>query len=211
MGFRADEVGKYRPSGHKNRPFIAIKSRFSKKTAGGFLVLSVRCRWRCSCKVGIMESQSDTNELGAPKLLDRVRSAIRLRHYSPRTEEAYVGWIRRFVIFHKKRHPTEMGDAEVRQFLTHLVEEKNVSASTQNQALNALAFLYRHVLQSPLGKLEPFVLAKRPKNLPIVLTKTRSRKYAFESATCRAFEWDRCHGPWPLPAVLSASFPRTPN
>jgi integrase len=65
-----------------------------------------------------------------------------------------------------------MGDAEVRQFLTHLVEEKNVSASTQNQALNALAFLYRHVLQSPLGKLEPFVLAKRPKNLPIVLTKT---------------------------------------
>jgi integron integrase len=75
------------------------------------------------------------------------------------------------VIFHNKRHPAEMGDAEVTQFLSHLAEKRNVSASTQNQALNALVFLYRHVFQSPLGKLEPFVLAKRPKNLPIVLTK----------------------------------------
>src|SRR2546425_10413589 len=101
-----------------------------------------------------MESESTTIEPRQPKLLDRARSAIRLRHYSPRTEEAYVGWIRRFVIFHNKRHPTEMGDAEVRQFLTHLAERRNVSASTQNQALNALVFLYRHVIQSPLGKLE---------------------------------------------------------
>ena len=119
-----------------------------------------------------MESESVTSDSRPPKLLDRVRSAIRLRHYSPRTEEAYVCWIRRFVVFHNKRHPAEMGDAEVTQFLTHLAEKRNVSASTQNQALNALVFLYRHVLQSPLGKLEPFVPAKRPKNLPIVLTKT---------------------------------------
>ena len=77
--------------------------------------------------------------------------------FGPRTEEAYVGWIRRFVIFHRKRHPRELGDAEVRQFLTDLAEKQNVSASTQNQALNALIFLYRQVLQSPLGKMEAFV------------------------------------------------------
>src|SRR5438132_7311179 len=102
----------------------------------------------------------DGNTASAPrpqKLLDRVRSDIRLRHYSPRTEEAYVGWIRRFVIFHRKRHSREMGDAQVRQFLTDLAEKQNVSASTQNQALNALVFLYRQVLQSPLGKMEAFV------------------------------------------------------
>ncbi|PYS33934.1 MAG: hypothetical protein DMG14_30705 [Acidobacteria bacterium] len=114
-----------------------------------------------------MESGNATIEPKPQKLLDRVRSAIRLRHYSPRTEEAYVGWIRRFVFFHHKRHPTEMGDAEVRQFLSDLAEKQSVSASTQNQALNALVFLYREVLQLPLGKMEPFVRAKRPKNLPL--------------------------------------------
>jgi integron integrase len=115
--------------------------------------------------------ESATSKPKRQKLLDRVRSAIRLRHYSPRTEEAYAGWIRRFVIFHHKRHPAEMGDAEVGQFLTDLAEKQGVGASTQNQSLNALVFLYREVLQMPLGKLEPFVRAKRPKNLPIVLTK----------------------------------------
>lgn len=117
----------------------------------------------------------ESTQPSPPKLLDRVRSAIRLRHYSPRTEEAYVGWIRRFVVFHHKRHPKEMGDAEVGQFLTHLAEKLEVSASTQNQALNALVFLYREVLQLPLGKMESFVRAKRPKNLPIVLTKTEAQ------------------------------------
>ena len=120
---------------------------------------------------GFMESNGESTQPQPQKLLDRVRSAIRLRHYSPRTEEAYVGWIRRFVIFHHKRHPTEMGDAEVGQFLTHLAEKLEVSAATQNQALNSLVFLYREVLQLPLGKMQPFVRAKRPKNLPIVLTK----------------------------------------
>src|SRR5205085_5985852 len=80
-------------------------------------------------------------------------------------------WIRRFLILHHKRHPSEMGDPEVRQFLTDLAEKQSVSASTQNQALNALVFLYREVLRMPLGKMEPFVRAKPPKNLPIVLTK----------------------------------------
>jgi len=118
-----------------------------------------------------MESGNATSEPKPPKLLDQVRSAVRLLHYSPRTEEAYAGWIRRFVIFHHKRHPAEMGDSEVRQFLIDLAEKQGVSASTQNQALNALVFLYRQVLHLPLGKMESFVRAKRPKNLPIVLTK----------------------------------------
>jgi hypothetical protein len=78
-----------------------------------------------------------------PKLLDQVRDAIRTRHYSYRTEEAYTGWIRRFILFHHKRHPAEMGRLEITQFLTALAVERHVSASTQNQALAALLFLYQ--------------------------------------------------------------------
>jgi integron integrase len=111
-----------------------------------------------------------------PKLLDRVRSEIRLRHYSPRIEEAYIGWIRRYIVFHDKQHPMEMGEPEVRRFLSHLAEELKVSASTQNQALNALVFLYGPVLCKPVGIMEPFIRAKRPRNLPIVLTKTEVRR-----------------------------------
>ena len=110
-------------------------------------------------------------------MLQMSRSAIRLRHYSPRTEEAYVGWIRRFVIFHHKRHPRDMGDLEVRRFLTDLAEKQSVSASTQNQALNALVFLYREVLQSPLGKMEAFVRAKRPKTCRSFRPKVKSNRY----------------------------------
>ena len=77
----------------------------------------------------------------APRLLDRLRTAIRLRHVSRKTEEAYVGWVRRFIVFHGKRHPSEMGEAEVTAFLTHLAQVRGVSASTQNQALCALLFL----------------------------------------------------------------------
>jgi Phage integrase, N-terminal SAM-like domain len=78
-----------------------------------------------------------------PKLLDRLRTAIRLRHFSRKTEEAYVGWVRRFILFHRKRHPADMGEVDVTAFLTYLAEERGVSASTQNQALCALRFLYR--------------------------------------------------------------------
>lgn len=117
----------------------------------------------------------DSNEPSRPKLLDRLRTEIRLRHYSPRTAEAYAGWVRRYVLFHGKRHPTEMGDAEIGRFLTRLAEELKASAATQNQALNALVFLYREVLRAPVGRLEPFVRAKRPTNLPIVLTKSEVR------------------------------------
>lgn len=104
-----------------------------------------------------------------PRLLDQVRAAIRTKHYSPKTEEAYVGWTRQFILFHDKRHPIEMGETEVGQFLQHLAVNKGVAASTQNQALNALLFLYGSVLNKPFGKLPNVFRAKRPKRLPTVL------------------------------------------
>ena len=106
-----------------------------------------------------------------PKLLDQVRHAIRIRHYSPRTEETYVHWIKRFIFFHNKRHPAEMGEKEIAQFLSNLASEQHVSASTQNQALNAILFLYRHVLSKDIGYVDGVVRANRPKRLPTVLTR----------------------------------------
>ena len=113
---------------------------------------------------------------GAPaRLLDRVRHALRLLHRSPRTEEAYVYWIRRFILFHGKRHPRELGAGEVREFLTHLAVEAHVSASTQNQALNALVFLYRDVLAQDLGDFSDAVRARAPRRIPVVLTRGEVR------------------------------------
>ena len=117
---------------------------------------------------------------GAPRptgrrLLDQVRAAIRLRHYSRRTEKAYAGWIRRFILFHEKRHPAEMGKAEVTRFLSHLAVEAKVSASTQNQALSALLFLCGEVLNQELGWLDEIVRAKRPARLPVVLSREEVR------------------------------------
>ncbi len=111
-----------------------------------------------------------------PKVLDRVRSAIRARHYSLRTEEAYVGWVRRFILFHNKRHPAEMGELEVNQFLTHLAVAENVSASTQNQALSGLLFFYQEVLGRDLDRIEGVVRAKKPVRLPVVLTRGEVRE-----------------------------------
>ena len=108
------------------------------------------------------------------KLLDQVRDAIRLKHYSYRTEQSYVGWIRRYILFHSKQHPKDMGGAEVEAFLTHLAVERHVSASTQNQAFSALLFLYRNVLNQDLGALDA-VRAKRSNYLPTVLTKGEVR------------------------------------
>jgi integron integrase len=105
-----------------------------------------------------------------PKLLDQVRITATLRHFSPRTAEAYAHWIKRFVLFHHKRHPLTMGGNEVRQFLIHLAETLKVSGSTQNQALNALAFLYHQVLHRPLGDIGPLPHAKVPKRLPVVFS-----------------------------------------
>ena len=108
-----------------------------------------------------------------PKLLDQVHDAIRTRHMSLRTEEAYVHWIRRYILFHRKRHPAEMGPDEITQFLTALAVERQVSASTQNQALAALLFLCREVLGRDPGWLDGLVRAKRPQRLPVVLTRRR--------------------------------------
>ena len=108
----------------------------------------------------------------APRLLDQVREAIRLRHYSIRTEQAYVDWIRRFIRFHGKRHPAQLGAAEVEAFLTHLAVADNVAASTQNQAKSAILFVYRDVLGIELPWLTEVVPAKVPTHLPIVLSRT---------------------------------------
>jgi integron integrase len=103
-----------------------------------------------------------------PRLLDQMSQVLRVRHYSPRTEACYCHWVKQFILFHGKRHPRELCAAEVEQFLTHLAVHGRVSASTQNQALNALVFLYKHVLEIDLGRFEA-VRARRPKRLPAVL------------------------------------------
>jgi integron integrase len=103
-----------------------------------------------------------------PRVLDQLRLVLRVRHYSPRTEDCYVHWARRFILFHQKRHPRTMNAPEVEQFLTHLAAVEHVSASTQNQALNALVFFYTHVLEIELGRLDA-VRARRGQRLPVVL------------------------------------------
>jgi integron integrase len=110
-----------------------------------------------------------------PRLLDRVRAACRVRHYSIRTEDAYVDWIKRFILFHNKRHPLEMAAAQINAFLTHLAVDGHVSASTQNQAFCALLFLYRHVLGIEPGLIEGAIRAKRPARLPVILSRDEVR------------------------------------
>jgi integron integrase len=108
---------------------------------------------------------------GKPKLLEQLRQQIRVRNYSIRTETVYAEWAKRFIRFHRYRHPAEMGAAEIEAFLTHLAVARNVSASTQNQALAALLFLYKEVLKLELPWLEGIVRAKKPRHLPVVLTR----------------------------------------
>ena len=106
-----------------------------------------------------------------PKLLDRVRTAVRVRHYSRRTEQAYVDWIRRYILFHKKKHPSTMGAPEIVAFLSWLAVDKQVSASTQNQALSAVLFLYKQVLGLDIGPIEQVPRARMPDKLPVVLSR----------------------------------------
>lgn len=106
------------------------------------------------------------------RLMDQVREVIRVHHYSIRTEEAYCQWIRRFIYFHNKRHPRDMGEAEITAFLTHLAVNRDVSSSTQNQALSALLFLYKKVLGLELEWMDDVIRAKRPKKLPVVLSRS---------------------------------------
>lgn len=106
-----------------------------------------------------------------PKLMDLLREQIRLKHYSIRTEKTYSYWTKQYVYYFNKKHPAEMGSDEINKFLSHLASEKKVAASTQNQALNALLFLYRNVLNMEIEIGDKFVRAKRSKHIPVVLTK----------------------------------------
>lgn len=110
-----------------------------------------------------------------PRLLEQLRDTVRRRHYSYRTEKAYLHWARRYILFHGKRHPAEMGEGEVAMFLTHLAVARRVSASTQNQALNALLFLYKQVLNRDVGLIQGVTRAKRSQRLPAVLTRDEVR------------------------------------
>jgi site-specific recombinase XerD len=110
-----------------------------------------------------------------PKLLDRLRSAVRVRHYSKHTEDAYASWVKRFLRYHGYRHPTAMGAAEINAYLTHLAVERRVSSSTQQQALAAILFLYRHVLEEDVALMDGVVRARRSRRLPVVLNREECR------------------------------------
>ena len=110
------------------------------------------------------------------KLLDQVREILHLKHYSRSTEKTYLSWIKRFILFHNKRHPQDMGESEIKEFLTYLALKKNVAASTQNQAFHALLFLYRYVLHKKLQESIQAVRAKRPQRLPTVLGREEARQ-----------------------------------
>ena len=117
----------------------------------------------------------ETPTVQPPRLLDQLRAEIRVRHYSIRTEQAYVSWVRQFILHHGKRHPRDMGGAEVGAFLSHLAVKREVASSTQNQAKAAILFLYRHVLHSQLPWIDDVVAAKVPRRLPVVLTEREIR------------------------------------
>jgi integron integrase len=121
-----------------------------------------------------------------PKLLDQVHQAIRTRHYSSKTEQSYVHWIKRFIFFHNKRHPAEMGEKEIAQFVSSLASELHVSAATQNQALNGILFLYREVLRKEIGYVNGVVRAKRAHRLPVVLTRQEVKSIL---AVLDNFDW----------------------
>jgi integron integrase len=131
-------------------------------------------------RLGKMTNMPPSLPAAAPhnktKLVDQVRDVIRRKHFSIRTEQSYVDWIRRFILFHNKRHPREMAEAEVTEFLSHLARDGRVAASTQNQALSALLFLYKQVLKQEIGWLEGVERAKRPARLPVVLTRDEVHK-----------------------------------
>ena len=126
--------------------------------------------------VTMLHSDDNANAAQSPKLLEQVRSRLRVKHYSIRTERSYVDWIKRFIWFHGKRHPKEMGVLEMEAYLSHLAVQRNVSASTQNQAKSALLFLYKDVLCVDLPWLDNVGKAKVPQRLPVVLTQTEAQQ-----------------------------------
>src|SRR5262245_28324923 len=126
--------------------------------------------------VGVKGTEVSSGMPQAPrpkKLLDQMRDVLRTQHYAIRTEHAYVDWAKRFMLFHQKRHPTAMGRVEIEAFLPHVAVDRHIAASTQNQALSALLFLYKAVLHQEVGSVDA-VRARKPKRLPTVLTKTEA-------------------------------------
>jgi integron integrase len=117
------------------------------------------------------QSQSDNSK---PKLLDQVKTKMRALHYSKRTEESYVNWIKRFIIFNNKTHPEKLGKDEIRKFLNHLAVERNVSASTQNQALQGILFLYKEILHLDVGWIDDIERPTKPKHIPVVYSKSEA-------------------------------------
>ena len=124
-----------------------------------------------------------------PPFREQVRNAIRVRHYSIRTEQAYLDWTKRFILYHRKRHPRDMGEPEVCAFLTHLAVDRNVAASTQNQALNARVFVYKGVLECPWGNLVGAVRARKPQKLPVVLTQAQVKQVL---SALNGYHWMAC-------------------
>jgi site-specific recombinase XerD len=127
--------------------------------------------------------QSQTSFPGKPKLLDQLRTFVRARRYSLRTEEAYLDWIRRFILLHGRRHPRDLGEQEITEFLTDLAVHRHVAASTQNQALSALLFLYQQFFERKLGRLDDALRVSRPARVPVVLTREECARVA---GACRA-------------------------
>src|SRR6266545_7859456 len=155
------------------------RGRTSSASFSGRSTNSLRPRSSLSTLGRILDTATAPREprlaMAAPKLLDRMRARLRTRHYSIRTEEAYVQWAKRFILFQGKKHPSAMGAPEVNEFLTHLAVERNVSASTQSQALAAILFLYRDVLAEELPWLNDLVRAPRRERIPVVLSRDEVR------------------------------------
>ena len=128
-------------------------------------------RTHLSSAPAVRAAPSSQQPHNKPKLLDLLREALCSRHYSRRTESTYCLWVKRFIYFHNVRHPAEMAEPEINAFLTHLAVKERVSASTQNQALSALLFLYRHVLNREIGDLGEVIRARKPKHVPVVMTR----------------------------------------
>lgn len=111
-----------------------------------------------------------------PKFLDQVRNVLRVNHYSRKTEEAYISWIKRFILFNNKRHPNEMGAEEIKKFISFLANEKHVSSSTQNQALNAILYLYKNIIKKEINFVDGLTYTKRIRHLPTVFTREEAQK-----------------------------------
>jgi integron integrase len=154
---------------------LAVSWQREAAEAVAFLYRDVLHLERGAPQVGRLRAEAGPTPAQGKKLLDQLRDALRLRHYSLRTEECYVRWSARYILFHNKRHPAEMGGREIEEFLTHLAVRDHVSASTQTQALNALLFLYQQVLQLELPRLD-VVGARRPRRLPVVLSRAEVRR-----------------------------------